>query len=335
MDWNSLALTALAQYDINLTQLVFLSHSENVTFRVQATGSDGALFLLRIHSPVTGFRDDIWQQTAVIESELLWLVALRRDTDLVAPYPVQNNSGSFVTSIEHAGKLLNCTLLNWIDGSVINTKITAMHACGVGQLMGKLHQHASVWELPENFVRPAYDSQQLHASLIVLRSACAAPKGRSSLLHPGTISVTDFALLETVAERIDGVMAALEKTPNNWGVIHADLNENNYIFYEGEPRPIDFSCCGFGYYLYDIAYTLGHLIPKNRKSFLSGYQSIRQLPNNYQNILEAFFNAATIINFAFLASQPSEQDFLCEAVPYVIDRHFSRYLKGEPFLFDS
>ncbi|MEA5599861.1 hypothetical protein [Nostoc sp. UHCC 0252] len=35
IDWNSLALTALAQYNVSVAQLVFLGHSENVTFRVE------------------------------------------------------------------------------------------------------------------------------------------------------------------------------------------------------------------------------------------------------------------------------------------------------------
>ncbi|MEH2334763.1 phosphotransferase [Nostoc sp.] len=88
--------------------------------------------------------------------------------------------------------------------------------------------------------------------------------GLRSLVDTGTISVTDFAVLENVVQQISNVITALEKTPTNWGLIHADLNENNYIFYAGEARPIDFSCCGFGYYLCDIAHTLLHLFPENR-----------------------------------------------------------------------
>ncbi|MEH2008061.1 phosphotransferase enzyme family protein [Nostoc sp.] len=337
IDWNSLALTALAQYNISADQLVFLGHSENVTFRVDtrynqnfATSgeyNEQGLFLLRIHYPITEFRDRIWQQHAVIESELMWLTALYRDTDLVVPYPVQNLSGNLITSVEidDISETLNCTLLKWVDGSLLDIEPTATQARRIGKLMAQLHQHASLWELPSGFTRPKYDWEQLHVSLMKLRS----------LVDAGKISVTDFAVLESAVQRISNVMTALEKKRTNWGLIHADLNENNYIFYASEARAIDFSCCGFGYYLCDIGQTLLHLFPENRTSFLSGYQSVRQLPDEYQSILEAFFLRATVDNFAFFASQPNEHDYLLETVPYVTERLCSKYLKGEPFLFDS
>lgn len=336
IDWNSLALTALAQYNVSVDRLVFLGHGENLTFRIHTRdGENGAtsgdcdqetLFLLRLHSPSARLGDHIWQERAVIESELIWLTALNEDTHLVVPYPVRNLNGTFVTSvaIDDTGDTLNCTLLNWVDGFPVDIKPTLIQAWRVGELMASLHQHASLWELPLGFKRPKYDWEQLHTSLMGLRS----------LVDAGTISFTDFAVLETVVQRIGNVMMALEKTQANWGLIHADLNENNYIFHAGEARAIDFSCCGFGYYLYDIASTLKHLFPENRRSFLNGYQNVRQLPNEYQNILEAFFIGATVNNFAFLTSQLNEHDYLLEIVPYVTHRLCNRYLRGKPFLFD-
>jgi Ser/Thr protein kinase RdoA (MazF antagonist) len=317
----------LAQYNVSAAQLVFLGHSENVTFRVDTRDPENCeSFLLRIHHPIAQFCDRIWQQHAVIESELAWLTALHRDTDLVVPYPVQNLSGTFVTSVAiHASKTFNCTLLNWVDGSPLDTEPTPKQAWQVGELMAQLHQHASLWELPIGFTRPKYDFEKLHTSLMRLRS----------LVDTGTISVADFSVFETVVRRICEVMKALKKTRHSWGLIHADLNENNYIFHASEARPIDFSYCGFGYYLYDIASTLKHLFPENRKSFLSGYQNVRQLPHKYQNILEAFFIGSTVDNFAFLASQPNEHDYLSQDVPYVTEKLCNKYLKGELFLFDS
>ncbi|MDF5710016.1 MAG: phosphotransferase [Nostoc sp. S4] len=337
IDWKHLALTALADYNISATQLVFLGHSENVTFRVDTSSSENSatskefdgqkLFILRIHYPISRCCDRIWQQQAVIESELMWLTALHEDTDLVVPYPVHNQSGTFVTSVAIAqtSKTLNCTLLNWVDGSPLNSQPTLTQAWRVGELMARLHQHASFWELPLGFTRPKYDWEQLHASLMELRS----------LVDVGTISIADFAVLETVMQRIGDVMTALEKTRSNWGLIHADLNENNYIFYAGEARAIDFSRCGFGYYLYDIASTLKHLFPENRKSFLSGYHNVRHLSDDYQNILEALFIAAIIDNFAFLTSQPNEHNSLSQDILYVTEKLCSKYLKGETFLFKS
>ncbi len=136
IDWKGLALTALAQYNVSATQLVFLGHSENLTFRIHtADGENGAtsgdcdqqaLFLLRIHYPIARLSDRIWRERAVIESELIWLTALNENTDLVVPYPMQNLNDTFVTSvaIDDTGETLNCTLLNWVDGFPLDTKPT-------------------------------------------------------------------------------------------------------------------------------------------------------------------------------------------------------------------
>jgi Ser/Thr protein kinase RdoA (MazF antagonist) len=214
IDWNCLALTALAQYNFSVAQLVFLGHSENVTFRIDTRNNQNfatsgeyeeqELFLLRIHYPIAKVSDRIWRQHAVIESELVWLTALYEDTDLVVPYPVQNLSGNFITSvgIDDISETLNCTLLKWVDGSPLDTEPTATQARGIGELMAQLHQHASLWELPSDFTRPKYDWEQLHASLMGLRS----------LVDAATISVTDFVVLESVVQRISNVMTALEKT---------------------------------------------------------------------------------------------------------------------------
>ncbi|MFN6536472.1 MAG: phosphotransferase enzyme family protein [Nostoc sp. EkiNYC01] len=212
IDWKRLALTALNHYNVSAAQLVFLGHSENVTFRVETPSSENCatsgefdeqrLFLLRIHHPIARCRDRIWQQHAVIESELMWLTALHEDTDLVVPYPIQNLNGNFITSvaIDDTGEKLNCTLLNWIDGSPLDTQPTPIQAWQVGELMAQLHQHASFWELPLGFQRPKYDWEQLHASLMKLRS----------LLDVGTVSLAHFAVLETVVQRIGDVLTALE-----------------------------------------------------------------------------------------------------------------------------
>lgn len=323
MNCNQLAETALTQYNISDARLFFLGHSENLTFRIETSSSYNdkpAKFLLRIHHPIAQQSDSIWQQHNVIESELLWLSALHRDTNLIVPKPVQNKNGTFVTSVKIDRKPpLNCTLMQWVDGCQISTQPTQNQAWQVGELMARLHQHTSLWELPLGFVRPKYDWEELQTSLM--------------RLHLVTISDADFAVLETTVTSIALVMTALGKTRSCWGVIHADLNENNYIFHEDETRAIDFSRCGFGYYLYDIASTLLHLLCENRKAFVSGYQSVRLLPDDYENTLEAFFLAAMIDNFAFHASNPNERDYLLENIPYLTETLCSRYLQGEPFLF--
>ncbi|MEH1767572.1 hypothetical protein [Nostoc sp.] len=67
IDWNGLALSVLVEYNVSAAQLIFLSHRENVTFRVDtrnnpnfATSEENdeqGLFLLRIHYPIAELSD--------------------------------------------------------------------------------------------------------------------------------------------------------------------------------------------------------------------------------------------------------------------------------------
>ncbi|HEY9734827.1 MAG TPA: phosphotransferase [Trichocoleus sp.] len=128
-------------------------------------------------------------------------------------------------------------------------------------------------------------------------------------------------------------MSGLRQTDGTWGLIHADLHQGNYVLHGEEVRPIDFSRCGFGFYLYDIGQALGDLEPPLRSHFFKGYTRIRSLPQEYVDIVEAFFVGATVENFAFLSANLQEHEWLARAVPYVVKNHLHQYLRGKTFLF--
>jgi len=334
------AKITLAQYDISNAKLVFLDHSENITFRVES--QEQGKFLLRIHQPVSEFRNGIWQKREIIRSELLWLKALHCDTDIVVQEPIlfsslkrncdenveRNLSGDFVTEISFDGadEPINCTLLRWIDGEHIDN-CTQTHATQLGSLVARLHQHTYQWVLPQGFTRPKYDWDELCISLIKLRQG----------VNIGTISMAEYVAFETALDRIQPVMTALGEGREVFGLIHADLHSDNYLVHSGEIRPLDFSYCGFGHYLYEVSDTIRYLPSEYYSSFLRGYQSVRQLPDEYQNTLEAFFIAGMARNFAFLALNPDDYEDLSRGVrskPNSVNWCLRKYLEDEPFLFN-
>jgi hypothetical protein len=71
---------ALAQYGMAQGERCFLGHSGSVTFCIKTQPQK---FLLRIHRPISTLQGDVWQRPQVIESEILWLAALRNDTEIV------------------------------------------------------------------------------------------------------------------------------------------------------------------------------------------------------------------------------------------------------------
>ena len=121
---------------------------------------------------------------------------------------------------------------------------------------------------------------------------------------------------------------------HDWGLIHADLHQGNYLFHNGQIRPIDFSRCGFGHYLYDIAQSIHHFLPEVRSSFFEGYQTIRNLPENYLQIIEGFSIMASIEVFAFHATNPKEHEWLSNTVKYVAQNHIPQFLQDKSFLLD-
>ena len=119
---------------------------------------------------------------------------------------------------------------------------------------------------------------------------------------------------------------------DDWGLIHGDLHPGNLLFHRGEARPIDFSRCGYGHFVYDIAECCRFVGSERRRAFAEGYRRFRPLPDAYPELLEAFFIRGWIENFAFHAPNPKEQAWLAEAVPPFVERLENAYLRGEALL---
>ena len=322
--YERIAKAALNQYAVVQGEFQFLGHSGNVTFYVEAPEEK---FLLRIHQAFSGLQDDIWQRPDIIESELLWLAALRHQTNVIVQEPVQNLQARWVTQVlaDDTQDVFYCSLLRWIDGYVCDTHRTPQQAHQLGLLMAQLHHHSSQWKLPQNFVRPIFDENRLRAALSALYPAVSY----------GLISPEHYRMLTVATQKIESTMKTLGQAQDVWGLIHADLHESNYLFHNEQIRPIDFARCGFGYYLYDIAESIQYLVPQVRASFFEGYQTIRRLPERYLQIVEGFFIMAIIYNYSFHLNNPKEHQWISNDVQHSAKKHLHKYLEGESFLLDT
>ena len=320
--YHNLAQSALEQYDLSQKDCHFLGHSGNVTFRIEAqTGK----FLLRIHQAISDAQSEIWQRADLIESELIWLDELHQKTKIAVQKPVKTRQDQWVTQVSVNQTVVNCSILEWIEGELLDSEPTSEQAYQLGFLMAQLHQHSQQWQPPQNFIRPSYDRTRLQAALSNLQSAIAQE----------LISIEHFVRLGNAVAQIESrIPALLAQTPETWGLIHADLHSGNYLLHNEEFRPIDFALCGFGYYLYDVASALQYLSPTTRSNFFEGYQSLQNLPEHYLPITESFFIMAVLDVMAFHVSNPLEHEWLAETVKDVADHHIASYLEGKSFLFD-
>ncbi|HET9999812.1 MAG TPA: hypothetical protein VFQ36_02895, partial [Ktedonobacteraceae bacterium] len=112
-----LAQTALTAYSLEQAQITPLQHFLNTTFRIDIP-SQNQRYVLRISR--AGY-----QNVATIRSELLWLQAIRRETDLVVPEPLLNRDESLLTTVEIPGvpEPRHCVLFRRVDGRFHRTML--------------------------------------------------------------------------------------------------------------------------------------------------------------------------------------------------------------------
>ena len=108
---NDLAIAeqALAAYDLPpASTLTLLNLSENATYAVEEPGT-GAKSILRVHRKNYHRRHEI-------ESELDWLDALRRDSDLTVPVVVPARDGTRVVTIDDEDGPRHVVHFEMVDG---------------------------------------------------------------------------------------------------------------------------------------------------------------------------------------------------------------------------
>jgi Ser/Thr protein kinase RdoA (MazF antagonist) len=308
------ALQALQEYEIDWSSIRFIQVSEHVTFRVVAV--EGEQFLLRIHSE-NNRREEIL-------SELEWLFALK-SRGLILPEAVSNREGALITDTSAGdGQHLYATLLRWVEGERIDKGALTEEAISrMGSLMAGLHEASADFTPSSDFTRPTWGSQSFKRDWEHLSHHCA---------H--FISDKDFELYSTAASKVAACLETFSSHEQNFGMIHADLYNENVIFLDGEPYPIDFGRCGFGYHLYDIAQAIMGLNPAQRAYFVEGYQRIKKLEGEYVAKLECFFIMALIEAYSFYAENSLETEGLIEDQPYA-QAYLSAFVNGTAFLFDS
>lgn len=291
-----LGRTALAAYGLADARLTLLRHEYNTTFRVEAGGES---YVLRINRPQV-------HTAQTIDSEMTWLRALRRDTDLGVPEPVSSRDGSFVVVASDAGvpEPHACVLLRWLEGRFSDRRLTPTQLRRVGVLEARLHGHVEGWTPPSGFLRPRVDTlTNLGKIDSTAASAADARLGdhptredgdRGRRLVEAVVSADAAALFARALEVVWATTRSLAEDPRRFGLIHGDLHCENFLFHRGSVRAIDFDDCGWGFHLYDLAVTLWELEDRPRynelrDSLISGYAAERSLPGDTGVHLEALF----------------------------------------------
>jgi Ser/Thr protein kinase RdoA (MazF antagonist) len=309
-----LAARALPHWDLAGSSLTLLKMRENAVFRAQS--SDGRRYALRIHRH--GYHSD-----AAVVSELMWMQAL--DTaGIKVPEVMSAASGELFVAVESPGvpEPRQVDLFAWVEGQQLGSVEDKLSAdkeratrifSTVGELAGRVHNQACAWQLPDGFVRHAWDVDGLTGEQPFW--------GRFWELE--ALSPSQRTLLQRLRTRMRDDLTAFGRTADNYSMIHADLTPENLMLDGDSVRLIDFDDAGFGWHLFEIATTLYFHLGEDyfddiQDALISGYRSVRPLSDEELEYLPLFFAARGTTYLGWVHTR-SETETARELTPMLVE----------------
>ena len=215
-----------------------------------------------------------------------------------------------------------CDVLGWVEGEVLGhlegggeasaEEIKANYALA-GKIAAQIHNQAQSWTIPEGFVRPMMDGPGFVSENGYLGDFRQHPH----------LNEEQRILLSKAADAVSRDLEAFGKTPDRFGLTHADFLPENLLLNNGDMRIIDFDDCGFGWYIMDIATAIFPLLGEENfdpalEGIVEGYRSTRDLPDSHLELLGACFLARLLSYLAWVTTRQETQEFV-ELSPIFID----------------
>lgn len=313
----AMAAQALRRYGIDRAKLVVLANQHNATFRVETRS--GTRFILKLNQPSYGTIEQV-------RSEMQWLDALNRDTDLLVPKPIRDRSGELVGPIGQGPLLRWHRLTTWVPGRRLARGMKVKHFEQLGGLLASMQDHAASFTPPPGFTRARFGKKRIRSRMDKIRQAH----------NEGRLTSGQIDFFERAAERAEMAMTQLGEGRAVFGLIHGDLGYGNYLFHQGRPGAIDFEVCGYGHFLEDLvepvhfAQHVSHF-PRICCDVLRGYRQVRRLDDEMIQYFPAFIDAAAVTTCGYIAGEPSRKSHLSQFA-----RYFTKYLpKRRPGLLHA
>lgn len=313
-----LAIAALRDYNLDVTSVRLITNLFNGIFRIDT--AEGKKYVLRVCRPT-----ETENGLPRLNSEMMWLAALRRDTDLQVPEPLKTRAGKYVTTVQVDGvpEARHCMVFSWLPGRDITYQLNEAALEQFGALSARLHQHAANWTPPDGFEIGRYDTPFPFEPPLLFDDAY------SDLLPPERRKL--------FADTVDRAQAAIERLQVGAAmrVIHADLHRWNVKVYRGVISAFDFQEILWGFPVQDIGITLYYFYgepeyPALRAAFERGYCRVMPLPENYADQIDLFI-AARGIDLANSLLTDVDPEWKAEAPRYfeTVERKLRALFSGE------
>lgn len=242
------------------------------------------------------------------------------------PQPVRTADGEVVARISNGSPRtsVDCSLLRWVEGSAFDKDApdAALLAREIGRTLARLQEHGRVWNKPDGFTRPSYDKERLAESVDLISTGLAL----------NLLTAEDHNTILQAAARVASVMEDLGTSSEVWGLGHFDLGGGNCLVFGPTIRPIDFSLCGFGHYLFDLTIALGNLPLDLRLPCLEGYGELTSLRDDSVPLLDAFLLMGIFNFWAFHIPNENTHHWLGPHMAKVAEIKCRPVLRGESFI---
>jgi Ser/Thr protein kinase RdoA (MazF antagonist) len=250
------------------------------------------------------------------------------------PELVPTAEGKLFKVVAHPGvpEPRQVDLFAWIDGQPLGSVESGLegdvesvagtfHTIGV--LAGRLHNQSARWRPPPGFTRHAWDTEGLVGERPLW--------GRFWEL--AALSPSERDLMIRARDRVRRDLSAHERSPRNYGLIHADFAPENLMVDGSRVRLIDFDDAGYGWHLFEIATTLYFHIGQPyfdtvERATLAGYRSERELTAADEALLPLFYTARGFTYLGWVHTR-RETETARELTPMLIElscRVAKRYL---------
>ncbi len=298
-DYAAAARQALEAWDLDVTTLTLVSHSENVVFEV-ATRQDER-FVFRLHRPG-------YHTLRELTSEQQWTAALRT-AGVDVPVPRATRTGALYGAATVAGEHVHTGVLEWVDGTTMNALMSAgeqdraglLHRFeSLGGLLATLHNQASAWTPPTGFYR-----RELDAAGLMGPAPHWGPFWTARRLS--TTQRVRFAALRT---QLHEVLSSFDKSADAYSLIHADLHPGNVVVGKQERlHIIDFDDAAFGWHSYDLAVALkdyreDEAFASYQAALLRGYRRLRALSERQVQRIPLFLLIRALASIGWADARP-------------------------------